>query len=165
MKYALVLPLLTRVPAVVKMLRRNWDDHVDLPAHVTLGTFEAESPAQVISAVHLIRATRVKSKGTFSDSGDDAIFAYRAIGCASIAKVVGRAAGPTWRLPKSGFHITIAWGRRFQQASAKMRERISNTTVEEIDTLCDRVWVYGKVGGHWKKLRSVKLLPVTSHNR
>lgn len=160
MKYAVILPLLTRVPAIVKVLRRDWDDHVDVPAHVTLGTFEAESPEGVMSALHGCRTTRVLSKGTFYDSGDDAIFAYRAIGCSVVANQVGRTAGPTWRLPKSGFHITIAWGRRFQRASKKTRERIASTPVQDIDTLCDRAWVYQKVDKHWKKIRVARLLPI-----
>jgi len=160
MKYAVILPLLTCVPAVVKALRQDWDGHEDIPAHVTLGTFEADSPVAVISALCSIAAqTRVRSKGTFSDLGDDAIFAYRVTGCSTIASIVGRAAGPTWRLPKSGFHVTIAWGRRFQRTSFQTRKSITITPVPVIDTHCDRAWVFKKDGDHWKKIRSVKLLP------
>lgn len=156
MKFAVILPLLKGVPETAKALRRDWDEHVDLPAHVTLGTFEADSPDDVIAAARGSRAMRVRSRGTFVDDGEDAIFAYRAIGCSVIANRVGKAAGSTWRPPKSGLHVTIAWGKRFQRASKSARERVTSTPVEKLDIPCDRAWVYRKLDGDWKKIRSVR---------
>ena len=150
------LLLYCRVPSIIKKIRSEYDDH-NLPAHITLTYLINNDYKKILPILEKQKKFKIiLDKVIISDD----IIALKMSDTSKINNLIEKINNSVDKLPKSGFHLSLAYKRKCKLDNVIKDEIISKIKLP-IEINIEKIWLMKRnkcLGQDWYRSKTIFLL-------
>lgn len=148
------LILYCKVPNTVKEIRKKYDDHVNFPAHITLGYLKEDyDEDDLIKKLNKIKKINLKLDKLYY-MNDLVAFSIKNEKIMSIINPITKFIK---KYPKSGFHLSLAYKRERKNIDEKLFNKIKEKLTIPIEITINKVWIVKRnktIGKDWYRSKT-----------
>ena len=154
------LLLYCNVPPNIKNIRDKHDEHSSLPAHITLCYLDNEYDQKLIEnklkKIKKFRLTLDKIKY------QEDLISLSIQNESKINNIISKIKKNILKLPKSGFHLSLAYKRGYKKLSddSKVINDIKYNIILPIEVEINKIWLLKRnksIGKDWYRSKTIKL--------
>ena len=150
------LILYCQVPNIIKKIRSEYDDH-NLPAHITLTYLINNDYKKILAILEKQKKFKVILDKVIID---DNIIALKMSDTSKINNLIEKINNFDNKLPKSGFHLSLAYKRKYKLDNVIKDEIISKIKLP-IEVNIEKIWLMKRnksLGQDWYRSKTIFLL-------
>ena len=145
-----------KVPDNIKNIRKEYDKHINLPAHITLGYLKADyDEDKLIKKLKKFKKIKLELNKLYSMS-DLIAFSVNNKNINIIAKSIREYIE---KYPKSGFHMSLAY-KRDKKINKKVYKKIEKNINIPTEIIINKIWIMKRnksIGKDWYRSKTIFL--------